>query len=304
MTSGLAHAQSEAQAQALQGYPTFPANAKAHSVVGKPPSHGDDSHSLPHNNITSKYPMAISTLTATTTVEGQISRTEESTTNDHDHDQNHAYEEDDDEINKICNPTKVELFGNMQFQRRFILVDDPQRESRVHIRITLDQVNKDEIPDSYRSSNAVYPRSYFPLHMKESGNPIVKDGRFHRNSKKINYSCKKSASASDNVDIDVDVDNGIENFDVNGGDDGDDDSASASASASATIGRTMVTVPSSQGDVKVAVPKISSRRRRTDILVNDLGYRMSWGQSRVFSGRKLFLQRSCKFISSSSSHFS
>jgi len=27
------------------------------------------------------------------------------------------------------------------------------------------------------------------------------------------------------------------------------------------------------------------------VLLNDLGYRMSWGQSRVFAGRTLFLQK-------------
>jgi hypothetical protein len=42
------------------------------------------------------------------------------------------------------------------------------------------------------------------------------------------------------------------------------------------------------------VPKLSRKKHHKELLLNDLGYRMSWSQSRVFSGRMLFLQRSCK----------
>jgi hypothetical protein len=34
------------------------------------------------------------------------------------------------------------------------LVDDPQRGCRVRVKVVLDKVNMDEIPDSYRESNA------------------------------------------------------------------------------------------------------------------------------------------------------
>lgn len=54
------------------------------------------------------------------------------------------------------------LFGEIPEgkRRKFILVDDPHRNSRVRVRVMLDQVQMQEIPDSYRKSNSVYPRSY------------------------------------------------------------------------------------------------------------------------------------------------
>ncbi|KAA6414213.1 MAG: ribosomal L24E [Lasallia pustulata] len=42
---------------------------------------------------------------------------------------------------------------------------------------------------------------------------------------------------------------------------------------------------------EVAVPRIAGGKRRKEEVLNDLGYRMSWSQSRVFSGRTMFLQR-------------
>lgn len=69
------------------------------------------------------------------------------------------------------------------------------------------------------------------------------------------------------------------------GDDADDDD-------SPTVGRVMVPAPQIDGEGEIAVPRLSRGRRRREVLLNDLGYRMSWSQSRVFAGRMLFLQRS------------
>ena len=230
--------------QALQGYPAFPPIAKAPSGPSTlPPLRGDDAL------YTNRYPAV---TTPTTAVNGRPAALA-------------------DEDNDLCSPNRNELFGNLQLHRKFILMEDPQRESRVRVRITLDQVNMDEIPDSYRSTSAVYPRSYFPLQMKEPQNKIVRDRRYSKNDSEVDGDMHPS-TAYGKID--------------------DDESP-------ATIGRTLVPVESVEGDIEVAIPKISRRRRKTDILVNDLGHRMSWSQSRVFSGRQLFLQRSCKFSSSS-----
>jgi hypothetical protein len=57
-------------------------------------------------------------------------------------------------------------------------------------------------------------------------------------------------------------------------------------------------------DTKVPIPRTSKIKRNKEVTLNDLGYRMSWSQSRVFSGRTLFLQRSCKHsISMRSKYF-
>ncbi|KAI9367612.1 hypothetical protein BJX61DRAFT_537917 [Aspergillus egyptiacus] len=151
-------------------------------------------------------------------------------------------------------PTKDDLFGTLPDgkRRKFILVDDTQRGCRVRVKVMLDQVDMDEIPDSYRRSNSVYPRTYFPVQMKSPRNHVPPGNRYIRDDTETN--------------------------------DGDDDTA--------TVGRTMVPVSQFDEDGEVAVPRISRRRHRKEVLLNDLGYRMSWSQSRVFAGRMLFLQRS------------
>lgn len=41
----------------------------------------------------------------------------------------------------------------------------------------------------------------------------------------------------------------------------------------------------------VSAPPPSAQKRKKEMDLNELGYRMSWSQSRVFSGRTMFLQR-------------
>ncbi|TGZ76222.1 hypothetical protein EX30DRAFT_399424 [Ascodesmis nigricans] len=127
------------------------------------------------------------------------------------------------------------LFGDIpeHKQRKFILVDDPQRNSRVRVRVTLDQVQMQEIPDSYRKSNSVYPRSFISTQREL-----------------------------------------------------DDDSARNEV-------HTMVKVDTMDGsEMTVMTPMPSEAKRRKEENLNELGYRMSWSQSRVFAGRLLFLQTS------------
>ncbi|KAG2414417.1 hypothetical protein HFD88_003608 [Aspergillus terreus] len=161
-------------------------------------------------------------------------------------------EMDTDEIDdEERNPSTDALFGTFPEgkRRKFILVDDTQRNCRVRVKVMLDQVDMNEIPDSYRKANSVYPRTYFPVQMKNPPGPVVPGKRYIRDDTET--------------------------------DDGD-----------ATIGRILVPAPQMDGDNEATVPRLSRARRRKDVLLNDLGCRMSWSQSRVFSGRMLFLQRS------------
>ena len=48
------------------------------------------------------------------------------------------------------------------------------------------------------------------------------------------------------------------------------------------------------GDFTVMVPGLTAGKKRREEMINELGVRMAWSQSRVFSGRILFLQKSCK----------
>lgn len=153
---------------------------------------------------------------------------------------------------------KHSLFGDLPEakRRKFIVVEDPERNTRVRVRVMLDQVDMDELPDSFRKTNSVYPRSYFPIQM-QSPTRSPRGDRF---------------------------------FDDDNPDGGslDDDQA--------TLGRTIVPVPlmdEAQGDF--AVPKLSRAKRGKEVSLNDLGYRMNWSQSRVFYGRRMFLQRARKY---------
>jgi hypothetical protein len=164
----------------------------------------------------------------------------------------HALDDDQDPSS-----TNQGLFGDIPEGRRrkFILVEDAQRGCRVRVKVMLDQVDINEIPDSYRKSNSVFPRTYFPVH-----GPFGHAGRGGR--------------------FESDDHSTTTNGEAEGG--------------SATVGRTFVPVPLLEGEGTLAVPKISRNKRQREVVLNDLGYRMSWGQSRVFAGRTLFLQRACK----------
>lgn len=156
---------------------------------------------------------------------------------------------DDDEEN----PTEEALFGVQPAgtkPRKFILVDDPHRGSKVRVKVNLDQVKMDDIPDSYRMVHSVYPRSYFPVHMKNPPGLVAPGKRYFRDG---------TAETDDEA---------------------------------ATVGRITVPVPSLDGESEVTVPRMSRKRHRKDVMLNDLAYRMTWCQSRTFAGRKLFLQKS------------
>ncbi|KAF1816245.1 hypothetical protein P152DRAFT_388907 [Eremomyces bilateralis CBS 781.70] len=143
----------------------------------------------------------------------------------------------------------IALFGDLpeEKRRKFILVDDTQRNTRVRVRVMLDQVRMHEMPDSYRKNNSVYPRSWYATEM-QSPPPSPRTGRWPND-------------VDDNID--------------------------------GPAAQTVVAVPMLDGsEAKVTLPRMNRTKRGKEMTLNDLGYRMSWSQSRVFSGRTLFLQRS------------
>ncbi|EAW12749.1 uncharacterized protein ACLA_011760 [Aspergillus clavatus NRRL 1] len=159
-------------------------------------------------------------------------------------------EVDDDERN----PSPGALFGAQPDgkRRKFILVDDTQRDCRVRVKVMLDQVDMNEIPDSYRMTNSVYPQAYFPVQMRQPRGRDAPGKRYFKDANEME----------------------------------DDEDAPP------TVGRVLVPAPHMDGDGEIAVPRLTRGQHRKEVLLNDLGYRMSWSQSRVFAGRMLFLQRS------------
>lgn len=148
-------------------------------------------------------------------------------------------------------------------KRKFILVDDSKRGGRLRVRVTLESVATKEIPDSFRKSSSVYPRSYFPREM-QSPPPSATGSRFFQ---------------EDFSDDDVEVEGGRTGR--SRGNNGRD--------------RVMVKVPLSDGtEGEVAIPRIRKSTRGKEVRLNDLGYRMAWLQGRVFAGRTIFLQRARK----------
>ncbi|EME84909.1 uncharacterized protein MYCFIDRAFT_195831 [Pseudocercospora fijiensis CIRAD86] len=146
------------------------------------------------------------------------------------------------------------LFGDVpeSKRRKFILVDDNQRGTRVRVRVMLDQVKMDDMPDAHLRINAVYPRSYFPRQMR---------------------SPPGSPGARGNWDDENDE-----------GEDGQ---------TLPPQGKTLVPVSLMDGsEAKLPVPRMTKSKRSKEVALNELGYRMSWGQARTFNGRTLFLQRS------------
>jgi hypothetical protein len=62
-----------------------------------------------------------------------------------------------------------------------------------------------------------------------------------------------------------------------------------------TIGRTSVPVRSLEGEGEIEVSQLTRAKRGKEEKLNELGYRMAWGQSRAFAGRTVFLQKSRMF---------
>lgn len=144
-------------------------------------------------------------------------------------------------------------------KRKFILVEDNLRGSRLRVRVTLEGVDTNEIPDSFRKGASVYPRSFFPREMQSPA---------------------PSGDGSHFFPDDVE-------------DDGNQETEGREASRRGVTRK--VKVPLSEGrETEVSVPQMRRTRRATEAKLNDLGYRMAWLQSRVFSGRTVFLQRACK----------
>ena len=118
--------------------------------------------------------------------------------------------------------------------------------------MALHEVNIDEIPDSYRKENSVYPRSWFPAQMQLSPSSRAPKGRF------IAY---------------------------RGQDEGDDDDSQ--------VATTVVKVPMLEGrEGELRVPGLGKNTRKKEEQLNDMGYRISWSQSRTFNSRIIFLQQS------------
>ena len=152
------------------------------------------------------------------------------------------------------------LFGNLPEakRRKFILVEDASKNgAKVRVRVSLEHPNICGMPDSSREINSVYPRAFFPKGMPRQAGPSRRN-RFY----------------------------------------GDEDpEAGSKTDGQVTKGRTLVPIPVMDGEERdVPVPQIARGKQDKERLLNDLGYRMAWGQLSVFQHKKIFLQKARTFI--------
>jgi len=266
------HHQQQQYRQAHSFYPQYPTPTQA----GMPPSDG-----MGHVNIHAPVSHNQSISTAAPTI---TTPTPGSKRLHHERDSppsvltNTAADDDGIETSATAAASTTALFGSVPEakRRKFILVDDAQRGARVRVRVMLDQVRMAEMPDSYRKHNSVYPRSWFATEMQSPPPPIVSGS-----GSGVMTAGRKGDRWADDWDEEAE-----------GGDGGGAEEEGEGAEM-VERKRTWVPVGLMDGsEAKLAVPRMTRQRRAREVLLNDLGYRMSWSQSRVFSGRTLFLQRS------------
>jgi len=115
-------------------------------------------------------------------------------------------------------PGKLTFFG----------LEDPEKSGhKVRVKMALHECPMQEVPDSYRKKNTVYPRRWFAESKEEP-----------------------------------------------------------------EVGTLLVNVPMLEGEGELKVPALDRRARRKEEQLNDMGYRISWGQRWMFNDRVLFLQQS------------
>lgn len=236
--------QSMHHASVFHGYPNYPTHASTTIAMPSLPPHihdGIDNHHLP------PHPLARAPATS------RISNTGVPTTIPYGPRSSPSEGPPDSMTSDRKNTS---LLPEIEPRRRkFILVEDIERNNRVRVKVNLDSVDIAEIPDSYRENNSVYPRSFLPIQMQLS--PRSKRERRARGRFAAN-----------------EVDDGMANQEI----------------------RTSVKLPvvEGEGESRGTVPGLGRVTGEREEQLNDLGYRMSWSQSRVFAGRVIFLQRSCE----------
>ncbi|KAL8721974.1 MAG: hypothetical protein Q9225_001449 [Loekoesia sp. 1 TL-2023] len=232
------------QAHVFHGYPNFPSQAAQNSVSLAPSLHDGIDGPLPaHPNV---HPASSSSAIAASAP--IITKIDDIS---HDNSKEH----------RAPSAASTDVYGDLPEakRRKFIIVDDIDRNNqRVRVRAMLDHVDMAEIPDSYRKTNSVYPRSYYPIQMPSPKRRPSRGNRFFQDEEEGGGSKRGEGQGEEE----------------------------------AVMGKTIVPVPMLEGtEGEVAVPKIGRAKRRREEMVNDLGYRMSWTQSRVFNERTMFLQR-------------
>ncbi|KAL8975460.1 MAG: hypothetical protein Q9197_000315 [Variospora fuerteventurae] len=247
------------QSQVFHGYPNFPPQSAQGSVSIAPILHdGIDGPLSAHPSLHPANPSSVIAVSAPTTAKMDGGN--------HDHPAGHRGPSSvtaSTTTTHINNKNNNQLFPDIPEakRRKFIHVEDLDRNNpRQRVGAVFDAVDMSEIPDSYRRDNSVYPRSYFPIQMQSPKRRASRGNRFFQTDGE------------------------------SGGGGGNEEEQEEEEEA--VMGRTMVPVPMLEGDeAELPVPRIGRAKRRREEMINDVGYCMSWKQSRLFAGRTMYLQK-------------
>lgn len=142
-------------------------------------------------------------------------------------------------------------------KRKLFTVRDLEKNIPVRVKINLEGINVNEMPDPYRREHSIYPRAFSPVGMKLSPRTRKAERREQRF---------------------IDEEDNEEGLDDDMG-----------------IGQTTVKVPMVDGrEGDISVPRLGRRQLEKEKMLNDLGYRICWGHGRSFSRRILLIQRTGK----------
>ncbi|KAI1431003.1 hypothetical protein GGR50DRAFT_690066 [Xylaria sp. CBS 124048] len=140
-------------------------------------------------------------------------------------------------------------------RRKFILVDDSKKGTRLRARVQLEDVDMQEIPDSFRRQSAVFPESFFRREMQDPPPNAIGSHLFE----------------DDLSDDDIEVSQGL------------------TGPSRDTRMSNYIMVEAPRGEI--AIPRMRRQDRLQELRLNELGYRMAWQNGRAFSGRIIFLQK-------------
>lgn len=149
---------------------------------------------------------------------------------------------------------KSTFFGDVPEgkKRKFILVDDLVRGTRVRVHVELDNIKMEEMPDFHLQKNSVFPRQFYPRQMRSP-----------------------SDSPSRTRDL---------------GDAGSTDQEDSPRPIRSETCVSVPLLDGSQ--TVLPVPQISKDIQNKECALNELGYRMSWRQAKTFNERTIFMQKS------------
>ena len=144
-------------------------------------------------------------------------------------------------------------------RRKFIAV------AGIRVKVDLRSIEVAEMPDSYRRNNSVYPRSYASTEMPESPRTM--------GPRRIRF-------------VEDDVEDGAQGQ-------GEGLGVAEMGRGVMQVGTVTVPVPLAEDkEVMLKIPGLGRRAQQKENDLNDLGYRMLWSQTRLFSNKLLFLQKS------------